>query len=560
MTKNTTMTSPSSKTSPLKSPKRSSKSYSEKNRKALQDALPVPPSFEQFLERTIGFELHEWQKRHLVPLLESLVEAQRPSTEGRKPNTEHRTPRAGRRILVHAPPQYGKSILVSKRFPAWALGINPKLRIVLAGYNVGHASSFCEVNRDIMNSQDFKEMFPLAGSRIKETASRERFFTAARARLKDGQPSLTAVGLLTGFTGKGADILIIDDPYASPDDARSPAINDRVWRWWNQLAKVRINDRTHVLVMFHRYHEDDLAARLMAQNKWEYLRFPAVADENEDQDDPTSRNPGELLSPMRSVEFLKEIEDKYPVVWMGQFQGRPRPPDGAFIKREWLQEIPAAALPPLQLWVRFWDLATKADQKSDFFSGALVGIGPDQTIYLKDVTRFRAEWPDARDIIAEVTRQDLIQCQDARADYDVGLENVAWMRPMVQDLFSMPIFNSVRLTPIKPSGDKKERASGWVARAKNGMFSLVKGRWNQDFINECLAFDGLGTTHDDQIDSVSGAYELVWDLKGRLVEDYPLCPEPGSYAYYKLLAELNRPPIDEWEWSAGTDYYLSEED
>src|SRR5215469_1626206 len=94
------------------------------------------PTFFEFVKRTTAFELHPWQRDYLVPILEGLAREK------------------GQRILIHAPPQYGKSILVSKRFPAWALGINPKLRIVLAGYNQTHAADFCEVVRDIMQGPD----------------------------------------------------------------------------------------------------------------------------------------------------------------------------------------------------------------------------------------------------------------------------------------------------------------------------------------------------------------------------------------------------------------------
>jgi hypothetical protein len=206
-----------------------------------------PPTFQEFLSATVEFEPHKWQTDHLCPILESLVYEK------------------GKRFLVHGPPQYGKSILVSKRFPAWALGVNPKLRIILAGYNVTHATGFGEVIRDVMHGPVYREMFPSPDCQIPSVCSAEEFSTRARAGLNDGQASLTCVGLLTGFTGKGADILIIDDPYASPDDALSEAVNNRVWRWWDELAKVRITDETNVLVMFHRYHEDDLAGRLMAQ-------------------------------------------------------------------------------------------------------------------------------------------------------------------------------------------------------------------------------------------------------------------------------------------------------
>jgi predicted phage terminase large subunit-like protein len=493
---------------------------------------------EELVRRTTSFRLHDWQRKHLVPLLESLLSEK------------------GKRILVHGPPQFGKSILVSKRFPAWALGVDPNLRIVIAGYNVTHASAFCEVVRDVMHGKTYRELFPFDDCAIPKNASKEMFSTHSRAELRDGQESLTAVGLLSGFTGKGADILIIDDPYASPDDALSEAVNERVWRWWEELVKVRISDDTNVIVMFHRYHEDDFAGRLLAEGGWTYYRFPAIADENDDGSDPTGRMPGELLSEMRSREFLAQFEQKKPMVWLGQFQGTPRAAEGAFIRRQWLQEVAPQAVPPIKQWVRFWDLATKADQTGDFISGALLGVGPDQTIYLKDICRFRAEWPDAVDIITDVTMQDYRFCCELGADYQVGLEKVAWMRAMTQDLFSRPVFKSIQLTPLPPNGDKKERAAGWVARAKIDGFRIVKGSWNDAFIQECIAFDGHGLTHDDQVDSVSGAYALTWHLRGDLINERRE-PEVGSLEYYRRLAAENRRAQDD-EWNA--DYYRDEDD
>lgn len=185
------------------------------------------------------------------------------------PLLETLTKETGIRQLVHAPPQFGKSICTSKRFPAWALGRNPLTRIVIAGYNENHAiTQFAEPVRDLMLGELYREIFPNPECRIVNPAAANSFSTVARDRLKDGQDSVTAVGLLSGFTGKGVgpgDILIIDDPYASPDAAFSKVINERVWRWWTDLVKPRVHPLANVLVMFHRYHPDDLAGRLLRE-------------------------------------------------------------------------------------------------------------------------------------------------------------------------------------------------------------------------------------------------------------------------------------------------------
>lgn len=480
------------------------------------------------------FELHDWQRDHLIPILEQCAH------------------KKGVRVAIHKPPQYGGSVIVSNRFPAWLLGMDPYHRIALACYNVSHAAAFGEAVRDQLKMGEFKEMFSPQSHLEREDVGAEAFRTKARSALGESQYSFRSIGLLSGFTGHGADTLIIDDPYASADDARSETINEKVWRWWTQTANVRISDDTNVIVMFHRYHEDDFAGRILATGKFQYFRFPAIADGVDDGSDPTFRQEGELLSPMRPIEYLRAIEAEDPTTFLGQFQGRPRPPEGAFFQREWLKDD--AHCPPILRWVRFWDMATKKDQKADFTVGALVGIAADHTIWLKDIVRFRAEWPDACEIICRVTEEDKawadcgggfftsggpFDAEIPRLQYHVGVEKVPAQRPMIQDLFRNAIFEKVSLWPIKPNGDKKERASGWAARAKYDMFRMVKGKWNQEFISEAMAFDGYGLSHDDQIDAVSGAYELLWAISdGAPAIEKPVAPH--SVEYYRRIRDEYR--------------------
>jgi len=418
----------------------------------------------------------------------------------------------GARILLHAPPQFGKSIITSQRLPAWLFGMNPLRRVGLACYNISHAAGFGDVVKSLMQSPQYEDMFPLVG--MPKVASGEKFVLPARKKLNDGTSSWVAMGLLTGFVGRGfgpGDCLIIDDPYSSPDSALSPSDNERVWRWWAQTAKVRVDPKANVVVFFHRYHEDDLAGRLAAEGGWEQYRFPAIADGG--PNDPTGREIGEILSPMRTREYLEDLQTKDPQTFLGQFQGLPRPPEGAFIQRQWLKE--SYDVPRFRRVCRFWDLAAQSKQRNDFTAGALVGISDDHTVWLLDMVRFRAEWPEACEHIATVSEADFRRFRQEGVAYCVGVEKVAWMAPMIQDLFRKGIYQSVQLWPVKPDGDKKMRASGWVARASHDKFRILPNpSWTQAFISEAVCFDGLGLTHDDQIDAVSGAYSLLWQLAG----------------------------------------------
>ena len=474
-----------------------------------------PPTFLEFLENTLSFQLHSWQSEYLVPLLESLVE------------------KRGQRILVHAPPQFGKSILCSKRFPAWALGTDPHRRIILAGYNVTHSTTqFAEPVRDLMLSAEFAEMFKDSDCRIPARCSAEGFSTAARRNLKDGQDSLTAVGLLSGFTGKGlgpGDILIIDDPYASPDDARSAAVNERVWRWWTELVSVRVHPEANVLVMYHRYHDDDFGGRLLRLGGWTSNRFAAIRDENEDGSDPTRRAIGTPLSEIRPLADLLAVKASDPLLFAGQFQGRPRPPEGRFFKTTDFQVRGPWEMPEIDRWVRAWDLATSVKEQADFTAGALIGVDSNLDIWIRDIVRVKMEFPDARRMIISTAQID-------GPSVAIGVEGKVAGLAMVQDLVRVPELLGYQIQDLPAKGDKKQRAQGWAARARLGHLFLVRGDWTRDFINEALAFDGLGLVHDDQIDAVSAGFALVSILKGGTNEKETL-PKAGTPLYYERLAE-----------------------
>jgi predicted phage terminase large subunit-like protein len=464
--------------------------------KAIQSYRGTPDlSLEDYVNQTVVWQLHSWQQIVCKRL-------------------ERLTNETGARIVMHGPPQFGKSVITSQRLPAYVLGKNPLARVGLACYNITHATTFGETIKGLMQQPEYRELFP--DTVIPKVCGSDAFRTEQRIQLRDGTYSFVAMGLQTGFVGKGfsaGDLLIVDDPYASPEDAISEAINEKTWRWWTQTAKVRIDPLANVVVFFNRYNENDFAGRLLAEGGWEYYRFPAIADGPDG--DPTGREIGDILSPIRTREYLEDIKDKDPQTFLGQFQGRPRPPEGAFLKREWL--VSETTPPRFKRVCRFWDLAASSKQSNDFYAGALVGVAEDHTVWLLDMCRIRGSWPEICQTIATISEDDLKRFHDIGTEYCAGVEKVAWMSHAIQDLFKLGIFGKVQLWDIQPDRDKKTRASGWAARAAHDKFRMViDTRWNQDFINEAIAFDGLGLVHDDQCDAVSGAYSLLWTLAGEV--------------------------------------------
>jgi predicted phage terminase large subunit-like protein len=173
--------------------------------------------------------------------------------------------------------------------------------------------------------------------------------------------------------------------------------------------------------------------------------------------------------------------------------------DGALFKREWFRIVDRA--PDGLFWARYWDLAASTKTSADFTCSAAVAYGEDGTLYIRDMVRGRWEWPDARKIIA--------QTMVAEPDVLHAVEEAMHGLAAIQELRRDPELRSVALRGIRVDKDKLTRALPWAARAEGGKVALVRGAWVAAFLDEVCMFDGLGTAHDDQVDTVSGGAELV---------------------------------------------------
>lgn len=291
----------------------------ERRRRAKQAVKPLP-SLAGFTEATTGFALEPWQLL-ICSRLERLRDEQ------------------GARILIHGPPQFGKSVIISQRFPAWLLGCDPRLRVRLACYNQTHAERFSKTILGLMQADNYAAMFPDPGCRVPDRASVEEWSTAARQQILDANPSFKPLGLGGGFIGLGVDTFIIDDPYKNAEEARSTTINENIWEWYTRVVLSRLNPATNVVVMFHRWQEDDFAGRLLALGGWEYLRFAAMAD---DKPDPIGleRTTDGLLTTRYPLAHLDKTRTEMGRAFYALYQGTPRSPEGDFFKRQWFEIVP----------------------------------------------------------------------------------------------------------------------------------------------------------------------------------------------------------------------------
>lgn len=237
-----------------------------------------------------------------------------------------------KRLILSVPPRHGKSELISRRLPAYLLGVDPATTIIASSYSADLAS---RLNRDvqrIIDSNEYKALFP--GTRLNDSNSRT--ISGSWLRNSDvfevvGHPgTYRSAGVGGGITGMGAKWLIIDDPLKNREEADSPTIREKVWDWYTSTLYTRQAPDARILLVMTRWHADDLAGRLVkvaqeepGADQWQVIQFPAIADEPGPMD---PRQPGEALWPEQySLEDLQRIKASIGAYdWAALYQQQPR--------------------------------------------------------------------------------------------------------------------------------------------------------------------------------------------------------------------------------------------
>jgi len=426
--------------------------------------------------------------------------------------------RAGqiRRLVVNLPPRHLKSLLASVAFPAWCLGRDPGIHLLCVSYARDLADQQARQCRALMSSAWYRRLFATRLSRTKTAV--EEFVTTA-------QGCRVAVSVGGALTGRGADIIVIDDPL-KPEEALSRSQRQAVNEWYDHTLYSRQNDKRQsaIVLVMHRLHEDDLTAHVLAQESWEVVRFPALAENDEFHVVDTRRGPrlfrrreGDALHPAREppdlLERVRATIGDYN--FAGQYQQRPAPQGGGLVKRAWFRRYAAAELPAkFDRIVQSWDTASKVTELSDYSVCTSWGIlGKD--IYLIDVLRRRMEYPELK---------RAVRAQSERFAADVVLiEDKASGTQLIQELVAEGLWAATR---YQPQADKVMRLHAQTATIENGFVHLPEAApWLGAYLDELTSFPH--SRHDDQVDSTAQA--LDW-LKRAGRED-------GIYAYYRMRAE-----------------------
>ena len=422
------------------------------------------------------------------------------------------------RLMLLVPPRHGKSELASIRFPAWFLGRQPHKQFISVSAAVELASDFGRTVRNTINSAEYRGVFDT--ELAEDSQAKDKWHT------KQGGVYLAA-GIGTQILGRGGDVVLIDDPYKSMQEAMSEVTRKNVWDWYRGTLYNRLQPGGAIVIINHRMHEDDLSGRLLAEqaaggDKWEVVELPAISDK------------GAALWPdAYPIEALERIKrNSSPRFWSALYQQNPTPDDGDYFKAEWLKTY--VNQPPLETLAVYGasDYAVTADG-GDYTVHVAVGVDPDGHMYLLDLWRKQASsdvWVEAFcDLVKKYKPREWAEEQgQIRSGIGPFLDKMQRERSAY-----------VYRRDFPTRGDKAVRAQSIRGRmALDGLYLPSNAGWLADLRSELLSFPA--GKHDDIVDALGLVGQLLDTIS---VGQKPAVPEksknPSGYRTVAAEAASN---------------------
>lgn len=423
------------------------------------------------------------------------------------------------RFMLFLPPGSAKSTYASVVAPTYFMGKRPGTKIILASYGSDLARKHGKRARQIVRSPEFSSLF---GCTISPDTS-----AANEWALTNGSEYLAA-GLMAGLTGNRAHGALIDDPVKGREQAESPTIRQKTWEAYIDDLSTRLIPGGWMGIIQTRWHEDDLAGRLLPKNyngesgiircndgrDWEVVNLPA---ECERDDDPLGRRIGEMLWPEWFDESYWADKRKSSRTWASLFQQRPRPDEGGIFKDAWCRQRYRTIPQQASTVVHSWDTAQKPEQINDPSVGTFWNLGNGVPgYYLREVFRERLDYPTLkRKVIAFAERDNPVA---------ILIEDKSSGQSLIQDLRNE---TSLPVVAIEPDGGKLFRANEVSAMVEGGLLHLpeatgivdqfgrpISAPWLIDFEGEFFGFPL--STNDDQVDSVTQFLKWVRAWSGRI--------------------------------------------
>jgi predicted phage terminase large subunit-like protein len=388
-----------------------------------------------------------------------------------------------KRLIINMPPRHGKSEYVSKYYVAWYLANRPKHKIILCSYESTYAESWS-----------------IKAKAVYKTMRNDLTIDKQEEWLNTSEGGMYAVGAGGPVTGKGANLLIIDDPYKNDKSATSKTQRNTVWDWFKSTAYTRLAPDAAVVIIQTRWHHDDLSGKLIKEQpgKWTVLNMPAIAEPN----DALGREVGEALWPeWYSTSTLLEIKETIGSYFFSAlYQQRPVASEFQIFKPEWWNFY--TTLPQMNFLAQSWDTAFEDNEINDYSCGQTWGINK-SGFYLMDLWRGKPQFP-------ELVRQVKLQ-------FNKHTPNVVLIEKKASGASLIQVIKRETTMPIKAIEvlrDKTARANLVSPLHESGKVWLpANAKWVADFIEECSEFPN--GQNDDQVDPMTQVLDYLRKRQGR---------------------------------------------
>lgn len=387
-------------------------------------------------------------------------------------------------LVISMPPQHGKSMTVTETLPSWYLGRNPQARVIEISYSEDFAQLFGRRNK--AKIEQFGAAFGVGLARSPNNNT--------EFELSNNIGGMISRGILSGVTGRPANLMIIDDPIKTRQEADSETIRNRIWDEWENSFKTRLCAGAKVILIQTRWHEDDLAGRILLQEQnVEWINLPCEAEEG----DLLGRAPGEALCPEigKDGRWLADFKRSYQGTegsraWYALFQGRPTSAEGNLIRRDWWRYY--EVLPQMVEEIMSVDAAFKDRDDNDFVAVQVWGKR-EADVYLIDAVKQHLDFPETvRAILAMREKHPRVRV--------ILVEDKANGSAIIQILRR----RVPGVVAVNPEGGKVARANAVSGAIESGNVWLPRyAAFTGDFVEECSMFPN--GAHDDQVDCMTQA-------------------------------------------------------
>jgi len=431
-----------------------------------------------------------------------------------------------KRLMLFAPPQHGKTELVSKRFPAFWLGHRPNDPIISTSYSGDRASENGEVVRDIISSEEYQKIFPEVT--LRQDSQKKDMF-----KLQGARGYLRSAGIGGGITGLGSLLGIVDDPYSGWETATSETIRRKTEEWYRGTFRTRIWENGAIVIIMTRWHQDDLAGWLLKEQpgEWTVVRLPAIAESQDERDayaqenglplgeaDPLGRLQGEPLCPQRfSRDELDRIRREItPFFFEAEYQGKPKPMEGLVFKASWFENkiIPREMIPKDCVRVRYWDKAGTPEGGA-YTVGALIARDMAGNFYVEDIVRGQWSAFDREDKIEQTATNDWRIYGDGMVEGWIEQEPGSGGKESSE--LTLKRLARFGYRADKASDKKGARLTPFLAQCEAGNVFIAHAPWTQPYLAELLSWSETARIKD-QADATAAAVNKLlindWSFGG----------------------------------------------